>query len=138
MEKGPRPLGVTILAALEFLMGVIFIFGALGGVAMGSLIAGEMGAYIGSMITVIAAVGAVIEFIIGWGLFTGKNWARWVGIIFAGLGALSGLASLPTGLASIVIDGIVIYYLTRPNVIAWFEGRAPTAASPPPPAPPTV
>jgi hypothetical protein len=138
LERGPRPIGVTLLAALELLMGVILVFGALGGAALGTLIAGEYGEVIGSMIMVIAAVGAVIEFIIGWGLLTGKKWARWVGIIFSALGVLSGLGSLPTGLAMIVIDGAVIYYLTRPNVIAWFDGRTNATESPPPPVPPTI
>jgi hypothetical protein len=138
LSRGPRPTGITLLAALELLMGVLLVVGGLGGVALGSLIAGEMGGYIGSMITVIAFIGAVIEFVIGWGLLTGQRWARWVGIIFSALGVLSGLGSLPTGLAMIVIDGAVIYYLTRPNVITWFDGRTNATESPPPPVPPTI
>lgn len=97
---------------------------------------GEMYTAISGVASGVFIVLAIITFVIAWGLLTGKNWARWIGIIVSALGVLSGLATLPIGIVFVVIDGAIIYYLTRPNVVNWFTGRASAEVSPPPPPPP--
>ena len=65
------------------------------------------------------------SFVVAYGLWTGKEWAWLVALILSGLGVLLSLVSIATGLGvgsivSLVIDGIIIYYLTRPHVRACF------------------
>jgi hypothetical protein len=60
--------------------------------------------------------------LIAWGLFKLKGWAWLTTLIFQGLGILGNLSNLATGMnpgnavLQLVISGVVIYYLLRPNV----------------------
>jgi hypothetical protein len=45
------------------------------------------------------------------GLWKGKNWARITQLVFSVLAALSGLASLPTGLVGLAINVAIIWYI---------------------------
>ena len=45
------------------------------------------------------------------------------GLVLAGIGILEGLTTLPSGMLSIAIDAVVIYYLTRPNIVDWFTSK---------------
>ena len=58
----------------------------------------------------------LVELLLAWGLYTGKNWARIVAIIFA----ILGLLAIPIGT---IISIIILYYLTRPHVKAFFGVR---------------
>jgi hypothetical protein len=131
-------MSVTIIAALEIIAGLFYLLGGVSFVALAPYFAtyGEMYTAISGVASGVFIVLAIITFVIAWGLLTGKNWARWIGIIVSALGVLSGLAILPMGIVFVVIDGAIIYYLTRPNVVNWFSGRAPAEVSPPPPPPP--
>jgi uncharacterized membrane protein len=73
---------------------------------------------------IILVIFGLVEIIVAWGYLTGNGWARLLGLVLAGLGIIEGLASLPTGIIAIVIDGVAFYYLTRPNIVDWFQGRA--------------
>ncbi len=131
-------MSVTIIAALEIIAGLFYLLGGVSFVALAPYFAayGEMYTAISGVASGVFIVLAIITFVIAWGLLTGKNWARWIGIIVSALGVLSGLATLPIGIVFVVIDGAIIYYLTRPNVVNWFTGRASAEVSPPPPPPP--
>ena len=78
-------------------------------------------AILGAGVFIMGAIGIII----GWGLWNGKDWARIIMIIFLILGIISGLFPLIyldiSGLVGVAIDIIIIYYLTRPHVVAFFK-----------------
>lgn len=143
-----RPTGVTILAILEIIVGIVslisglaitILFATVGGM-MGRIpeaaplaaLFGAFGAVIGGLLILVS----IVCFIIAYGFWKGKGWAWVLGLIFAIIGIISGLISLPGGIISIIINGLIIYYLTRPHVKEFFGRAAPTPPPPPPPPPP--
>jgi hypothetical protein len=120
--RGPRPTGISVLAVLSVLDGV------------GWLILGAVFIYIGSVIAVsiLDGIGAfavlvgLVFFGSSYGLWTGKHWA-WIillivtviALIFAVVSAVTGLG-LAYVIIGLIIDLVILYYLTRPNVRAFF------------------
>lgn len=123
-----RPMGVTILAILAIIGGVISLLGGLALFFISSFVgASGVGTLGGSLVSgIVAAFGAVliiialIEFAGAYGFWTGKGWAWWLGIIVAVLDLIS-IINFPTGIISFLIGIVIIYYLTRPYVKAWFH-----------------
>ena len=150
MAGTPRPSGVSVLAILAALGGILCLIGAASlGILAGassefieSIIeeygAGSIsgiGGFVAGIFMAIAAVVAIIGillFIDAYGLWIGAGWAWWLTIILSVLGIIGGLLSLPGGIISIIIDILIIYYFTRPHVKEFFGLAAP---SPPPPPP---
>lgn len=142
MMKPPRPLGISILAIIELLFGVIsLVLGAILAAASGSIVSaaksvglGSIGA--GALGTVIAILGGglviagLIGILIGWGFWTGRGWARIVAIILTAIGVIGGLVALLlgiyTGIVGLVIDVLILWYLFRPSVKAYFSKSPPT------------
>lgn len=119
-----RPTGVTILAALAFIGGILGILGSLaivlGGVVV-STVSGSAGAFF--MIFGLATLAlSVVELILGYGAWTLKAWAWQLGFILMALNVLVGLLTLISGgslfsfLITLVIAGIIAYYLDTPEV----------------------
>lgn len=141
-----RPFGVVILVILE-------VLGALGLLGLGSMLmvgAGfiglaalsEMPGFGGLIAGLFVAVGAfmlvlgIISLVVAWGLWTGQGWAWTICLI---LTIISLILSIPgafagVGIIGIIIDIVIIYYLTRPHVKAFF-GKGPPIEAPPPPPP---
>src|SRR5215469_13209842 len=71
IQTRQRPMGVTILAVLAFLVGISGILGAIGILALG-------GGYV--MLGVIALVLALLELGLGYGFWTLQPWAWTLGI----------------------------------------------------------
>ncbi|MCS7136646.1 MAG: hypothetical protein RMJ14_05865 [Nitrososphaerota archaeon] len=132
-----RPFGVTVLAILEIIAGLILIgIGAIIGAA--GMMAGVI-PYVGWVfgpifiaLAVIIIILGLISFVVAYGLWTGKGWAWTVALILSIIGIIINLFSLPGGIVGIIINVIIIYYLTRPHVKAFF-GKAPPPPPPPPP-----
>lgn len=87
---------------------------------------------------VIIIIGAV-HILVAYGLWIGAGWAWWLTMIIAILGVIGGLLSLlggaPSGIISLIIYGVIIWYFWQPYVKAYFgQARAPA----PPPTPPPV
>jgi uncharacterized membrane protein HdeD (DUF308 family) len=105
-----RPLGVTIIAILTVIGGIIFLAS---GVVL--LIVG-----IG---IVLLALG-IAYLVMAYGLWKGKGWAWTITLILSVIGIILGIASIAAGnvgsIIGIIINGVVIYYLYRPNVKAFF------------------
>ncbi len=121
-----RPLGVTILAVLGVIGGVAFLALAAFFAALAPMFAGEMEASM-PFLSLLFALGSIVFVVIGivqivisYGLWKGASWAWWIYIILLALGIVSSLLSLPQGVIGIVINGILIYYLTRPHVKEYF------------------
>jgi len=127
-----RPTGVTILAVLAFIGGVLGILGALllmvGGAAASTVDAGIGGSALIYGILSLAVSVAYLAFGIGaWGL---KPWAWSLGIIIAGASVVLAIISVLlqwntiTGvILNVIISGVILYYLFTPGVKAAF-GRA--------------
>ncbi len=139
-----RPTGVTILAVLMILVALSLLVGGLGTI-VGVGVLGLVGIFdspnisiflpsltipfvglIGIVLTILGLVG----FLLAWGLWTGKSWAWIVAIIFAIIGIISNLLTLPGGIVGLILNGLIIYYLTRPAVKGYF-GRNPVNAAVP-------
>ena len=105
-----RPLGVTIIAILTAIGGIVFL--ASGAVL---LIVG---------IGIILLALGIAYFVMAYGLWIGKRWAWTITLILSVIGIIVAIASIVAGnvgaIISIIIHGVVIYYLYRPNVKAFF------------------
>lgn len=123
-----RPVGITILGILHLIGGAASTIIAVFGVVMLG-ISGSMGhfgmfsAALGGIFLIMFGILAAIEFIIAGALFSGKPWGRMLVIILSIIGAVVGLASIsgnPFSILSVVLDGVVLWYMWRPHVIAYF------------------
>jgi hypothetical protein len=160
-----RPGGVTAIAILDFIGAgtlLLFAIGAfVGGTFLGTIVgravsqsgSGTAGAGLGMLIGAFLGVGclifAAVDAALGWGMWTLKEWARIVQIIFAGFGALMQLLGVLTSLSHgramgiawnliwLGVSGFIIYYLMQPQVKAAF-GQQQLHAYVPPPTPPAV
>jgi uncharacterized membrane protein HdeD (DUF308 family) len=105
-----RPLGVTIVAILTVIGGLIFLgFGLL------FLIVG---------IGILLLALGIAYLVMAYGLWKGRGWAWTITLILSGIGIIVAIVSLATGnggaIISIIIHAVVIYYLYRPNVKSFF------------------
>ncbi len=121
-SKPARPLGVTIFAIIAFIGG---IFGFLGGamVLTGST---PEPLWLGYIVIIFAVLGLAL----GYGFFQGMGWAWMTGLVVYILSIPLGLyeislggAGMIGGIIRVVIGLIVIYYLMRTQVKAFF-GRS--------------
>lgn len=92
---------------------------------------GGLGIALGAVLVAIA----IVSFIVAYGLLKGKGWAWTVTLILSIISIVFNIITIATaanfgGIVSIIISGIIIYYLYRPHVKAYF-GKG---VSPPPPA----
>jgi uncharacterized membrane protein (DUF2068 family) len=98
--QNPRPLGVTILAILTVISGI------------------------GFLVSVILVPLGIANLVVAYGLWKGKRWAWTITLVLSFIGIALGLASIATGnivsIWPVIINAIVIYYLYRPNVKAFF------------------
>ena len=119
-----RPTGVTIIAALEILGGIVLlVFGLLAVSLSAYYMRGMFGmlADLGSAFGGIFIVLGLISFVMAYGLLMGRGWAWTITLVLEILSALVNLFSFPVGFVGLVIDIVVIYYLTRPYVKAFFK-----------------
>jgi len=98
------------------------LFGLLGGATALSGAAPEP-----PILGVVVLIFAIFGLALGWGFLTGKGWAWMIGV-------LTYLLSLPLGVPEIALGGVgsfggavrvvvgilILYYLTRPHVKAFF------------------
>ncbi len=96
----PRPTGVTILAILQIIGSVIMLVSGLGAAIFGGF---------GLVIMVLGAVSLIFAL----ALFSGRNWARILMLIGAVLDIIS--------IVGIIWGAILLWYLTRPRVVAYFK-----------------
>jgi hypothetical protein len=111
-----RPLGVTVIAILTVLGGM----GFLGSGALIFALIPLLGIIIGGILVIIG----IAYFVMTYGLWNGLRWAWKLTLIFSGLGIIVGIVSIVVGnvgaLFHTIINAVVIYYLYRPNVRAYF------------------
>ncbi len=102
MERS-RPLAVTIVTILMIISGISLLFNVIGPVTI---------------------VLAIARFVLAWGLFTGKGWAWIITVILAIISVIFSLIGIASGgapsIVSLIINGVILYYMYRPNVRAYF------------------
>ena len=146
--KLPRPTGVTILAVLAILAAIaLLFFGAalIGlGLLLGTLTAsvditnalttagypglGSLGvATISALVIALGAVCLIVGILylaVGIGFFGGKRWAWNLGIIVSVIGIVLNVIQMIggnySGVVSLIISLLIIYYLMRPHVKVFF------------------
>ena len=143
-----RPTGVTILAFLQIIFGLLLLIGAAGMFLIATLVdVEELEDAIGedapdwvvdNVSITFGALGAlflimgIVGFVLGYGYLKGIGWAWTLGIIFAVLSIIGDIIepimdrssdALVSAIIGIIIAFIIIYYLTRPHVKAFF-GKA--------------
>jgi hypothetical protein len=134
-----RPLGITILAILGIIGGVLGLLSGCGAIAGGALV-GALGAQAG--VGAVAAGGGLLGLLgivtlamaVGWtafgiGAWTLKPWAWMLGLILVGVSIVTALVTVLTSgdfgsqIIGLVIDAAIVYYLMTPEVKQAF-GRA--------------
>jgi hypothetical protein len=141
-----KPVGVVVLAVLDFVGAGILALVALGlGVGL-SIIGGMMHRPgMGASMAAIGALGGLVVLIlaacfalVGWGLWTLRNWARVVTIVLAALGLLGSISSffyIGAGIhvsgifwiwpvIRVAVNGVIIGYLLQPEVKQAFGGSS--------------
>jgi len=136
----PRPLGITLLALLHLLQAVIFFVVGVGLIVLGAFIGHRLFGAVRFLHGVVALIGVVVIVIgllylgLAWGLWTGKGWAWILSLVLAFLGIIVSIISLVGRsfgtLIVLILDAIIVFYLFRPNVRAFFGEYKPTTAPP--------
>ncbi len=122
---GSRPTGITILAILAGIGGVLGLFGGFIVLFAGTVLFGALGGLLG--IAALAYAALLIAF--AYGAWTLKPWAWPLGVAVAAFGIILSVLYIigGSGIAnqalSIIIDGAILYYLNQPGIKAVF-GRA--------------
>jgi uncharacterized membrane protein (DUF2068 family) len=128
-----RPAGVALIAALHWLRGFAYFLGGLAILGFTHLSARLMSAVtndtplariasgLGKMLGIGLLIFAMFWIILGFGIWACKNRARFLTLVFAGLGLLFGLVRLahiptPWRMLRIVVDAAIIAYLLLPDV----------------------
>lgn len=134
-----RPTEITILGILYILGGTVMmllaiIFGFLSSTILDildqnpiSMLYGSIEYFLASSIfALILGIIAIIQFTIAGALFSGKNWGRTAVIIFTIVDLTFETISLfvgnVMGIIFLMFDTIVLYYMWRPHVMAYFNG----------------
>lgn len=131
MSRRPsRPVGITVLAVLEILIGIVGLLASLAIIGLSALLVTlpRVGSLLGTFGLIIGAV--VLFFSIIWlatgaGFLHGKGWSWTLGMIFSALSLLGAIGALTIGLITggvggLIFWGLMLYYLTRTHVKAFF------------------
>ncbi|RLG18307.1 hypothetical protein DRN63_01675 [Nanoarchaeota archaeon] len=121
-----RPFGVAVLAILGLAGGLGSITLSLTLIVLGNVITSPT--YVETpLFNFIMRCGptfflvyGIVALIVSYGLWVGKTWAWWFYTIILILGILTSLISIPYGIVGIVVNGIIIYYMTRSHVRQYF------------------
>lgn len=127
--KAGIPTGITVLGMLQIILGIILAVFAVMVMVMSSVVGnysyfGDVTSIVGGAITAVLMVLAAFSFLIASALFSGKKWGRTIVIVFSIVNLVMGAASMMVGnvfgIGGMILNGIVLYYMWRPHVIAYF------------------
>jgi hypothetical protein len=159
LESTPksRPLGVTIIAILNIIGGIIMLIFGIGLITLGAVLPtlppsvfnqsqlqgnltagqapipagpppmalqfllGGVGIAFGAVLVALA----IVSFVVAYGLLKGRGWAWTVTLILSIISIVWNAITIATaanfgGIISIIISAVIIYYLYRPHVKAYF------------------
>ena len=141
-----RPTGVTIIAILNIIGGIIMLIGGIAAAAVGALLpslpisqsdlSGLPPMFLGAgaiAIGIILIIIGILSFVVAYGLLKGMGWAWTLTLVLSIISIVLNAISIATGnfggIISIIISAIIIYYLYRPHVKAFF-GKGPVSSQP--------
>ena len=121
-----RPILITIIAILEFLLGLLLLVGGILLIA-GVVSAGDIDpefADLGNAASIALIVVGLINLIIAGGFWNGWSIMWYIGLIVNGIGLIVAIYGLiTTGIGSaipLVIYAVILFYLFRPGVKDFF------------------
>jgi hypothetical protein len=148
--KPKRPTGVTVLAILDILGGIVGLAAGALFIGIAALASSNLAAQypalggISGIASILYALGALalvlglVSIVVAVGFLGGKGWAWTLGIVVSVISIIISIVETVIGFSSniigIVFSIIIIYYLMRPHVKAYF-GKGPAVAGgmqPPP------
>jgi uncharacterized membrane protein (DUF2068 family) len=130
-----RPTGLTILAILFLIAGS---FTLVGGISTFETAVAQASAPIltdleALFIPLAVEILCIASFVIALGLFTGKSWWVWLfAVVLSAIGLVVNVISLVVpdmftmagAIVGIVINIVILYYLSRKNVREYFANKA--------------
>lgn len=133
-----RPFGVTLIGILSIINGVVRLFVpiAVFGVGIFSVFAGGTGALkaMGALAMLFAVVGSVVGIVLiaaGVGMFRLSSWARSFAVVVTWIALAASAIELAfaftkggvdwSGVLSVALSALVLWYLYRPEVTGAFE-----------------
>jgi signal transduction histidine kinase len=140
LEIKKRPTGVTVIAILIIIGGILLLLAGIGGVVVGSLFISSQIIGLGFVIigAIILAVG-IGYLVVSYGLLKGKRWSWTITVILLFIGIAIDVGSIiifgsfainmdtssflttnSGSIAGIIISVIILYYLYRPHVKSYF------------------
>lgn len=123
------PTGITVLGMLQIILGIVLVVFAVMVMVMSNVVGdysyfGDVTSIVGGAITAVLIVLAAFSFLIASALFSGKKWGRTIVIVFSIVNLVMDAASMMVGnvfgIGGIILNGIVLYYMWRPHVVAYF------------------
>ena len=144
MEIKKRPTGVTVIAVLVIIGGILFLLAGIGAVAVGSLfMLQNTGLLVFVIIGAILLAVGIGFLVVSYGLLKGKRWAWTITVVLLFIGIAIDVASIiifgyftfnmdtssflisnSGSIASIIISVIILYYLYRPHIKSYFGKRS--------------
>ena len=128
-----RPLGVTILAVLAGISGILSLLGGMTLMALGPAVSSVMmeqgappvmGGFFSGMMVILGVVLlllGILNLVVAWGYWTGQGWAWVLGVILGIVGVIMGIVQITQGgIIGLIINAIVLYYLFQPHVKEYF------------------
>jgi uncharacterized membrane protein (DUF2068 family) len=137
-----KPTGVVILAILSWIFAAFLLIPALALFLGSSFIATMIGHQFGPIAAFAGVIGgaiclfiALVTAVVAWGLWNLQEWARILTIIFSGIFLALGILGMfalaffhPVGvifrLVRVAVNGVIIWYLMQPEVVAAFKRPA--------------
>jgi hypothetical protein len=140
LEIKKRPTGVTVIAILIIIGGILLLLAGIAGVVVGSLFISSQIIGLGFVIigAIILAVG-IGYLVVSYGLLKGKRWSWTITVILLFIGIAIDVGSIiifgsfainmdtssflttnSGSIAGIIISVIILYYLYRPHVKSYF------------------
>jgi len=142
-----RPFGVTIIAILMIISGIVMIIVGAGAVAIAPFLPSlgqtegmMIDAISGALLSVTAIISGIILLALGiaalfiaYGLIKGRGWAWTAAVVLSIIVIIMSVVSIVTGnigsIISLAINGVILYYLYRPHVKAYFGKAVPSRAA---------
>jgi uncharacterized membrane protein HdeD (DUF308 family) len=105
-----RPLGITIIAILAAIVGIFLVAGG--------------AVFLIVLIGIVPLVIGIAYLVVAYGLWKAKTWAWIVTLIVSAISIIASIVEIAIGhresIFSIIVPAIIIFYLYRPNVKAYF------------------
>ena len=114
--SGDRPLGVTILAILQLLGGILGIFSGFG-IVMLAMLTPSLIFFL--IIGAVLLITGLLGLIVGWGLYTMKSWAWMLAMILNIINII--IAVISFDIISLIIPVIIVLYLNQADIKSRFR-----------------